>query len=118
MRLVRLVVPILRRCLEQVVLNLCEPSLLALRLLLLEIASRLKFAAYALLVPAADAVDLGEVAPDDQPVVRFGEKPPQQAFRVEGEAPVVDALVGEDCEIASVPGPVNSRPVLHGAIRK
>jgi hypothetical protein len=116
---VRLVSPILRRRLEQVVLNLRKLPFPSLAPLELQVACGLQLAPDPPLDGIAEAVDLGDVAPDDLPVVGFGEQPPQHTPRVGGEAfGIVRTLIGEDCEIASMLGPVDGRPALRGAVRK
>src|SRR5262249_34536724 len=73
-----------QRCLKEVPLHRRELSLLCLGLLVSQVTSRLKFAAYPLNDAGTDAVDLCDVAPDNPPVIGSGEQPPQQAFCVGG----------------------------------
>src|SRR5258705_11879200 len=107
-----------RRRLEQVPLNLSELPILDMDSLIAQVATGLQFAFHPLLDGVAEPEALRYVRPDDPPVVRLGEQPPQQTLGVQGQAWVVHRLVGEDCEIASALGPMDGRSALRGAVRK
>jgi hypothetical protein len=98
-----------------VVLHRRELPLLSLGLLVSQVAAVLQFAAYTLNGGVTKAEDLGDDAPDDLPVIRLGEQPPQHTPRVGGEAWVIRTLVGQGREMAEVSGPVDCRP---GVVRE